>query len=132
MTGAPLTCPDCSGTATGEQVLKHDDTCPVSAALDAMSQLDREWFAAHPGATEYYRPLVPGDLHVAHLDSVVLGTVDGKTPRVRVRQIGEGVRVRSLPGNLVLRADTLDALRLLTMLRDAPTLPRGWADGGAA
>lgn len=127
----PLDCPDCTGAARIGETLSHADTCPVGIALDAMTATDREWFAAHPDASEYWRPLLPGDLHVADLASVVMGTVDGRPPRVRVRQLGEGVRVRSLPGNLVLRADTLDAARLLHLLSAAPELPRAWADGVA-
>lgn len=127
-TAEPLTCPDCLGVAGDGRHLTHADTCPIGQALDRISQVDRDWFAAHPGATEYYRPLLPGDLHVADLASIVLGTVDGKPPRVRVRQVAEGIRARSLPGNLVIRADTLDAARFLRMLTMAPEVPSTWAE----
>jgi hypothetical protein len=106
----------------------HADTCPIGQALDHVSQVDREWFAAHPDATEYRRDLLPGDLHVSNLDAVLLGTDDGKPPRVQVRRIGKGLRVKSLPGNLLLRVDTLDAVRVVRLLTAAPTVPAGWSD----
>jgi hypothetical protein len=132
----PYTCPDCTASGSPGELLRHDDTCPVTAALDHVSQVDREWFAAHPDATEYRRDLLPGDLSVTNLDAVLLGTADGKPPRVTVRQIGPGLRVRALPGNLVVRVDTLDALRVVQLLTSAPTFPDGWSDalmaGGTA
>lgn len=124
----PLDCPDCPGVAGTPGPLVHADTCPIGQALDHVSQVDREWFAAHPDATEYRRDLLPGDLHVGNLDAVVMGTVDGKPARVQVRQIAEGVRVKSLPGNVVLRVDTLDAVRVVRLLTAAPTVPAGWSD----
>jgi hypothetical protein len=124
----PITCPDCTATGSPGELIRHDDTCPVSAALDHVSRVDREWFAAHPDATEYRRDLLPGDLSVASLDAVLLGTADGKPARVTVRQIGPGLRVRALPGNLVVRVDTLDALRVVHLLTTAPTVPDGWSD----
>lgn len=124
----PTDCPDCPADTSTTGRLVHADTCPVGHALDHVSQVDREWFAAHPHATEYRRDLLPGDLHVGNLDAVLLGTDDGKPPRVRVRQVAEGIRVKSLPGNLLLRVDTVDAVRVVRLLTGAPEIPREWAD----
>jgi hypothetical protein len=124
----PTDCPDCPADSTDTGRIVHADTCPVGQALDHVSQVDREWFAAHPDATEYRRDLLPGDLHVGNLDAVLLGTDDGNPPRVRVRQVAEGVRVKSLPGNLLLRVDTLDALRVVHLLTSAPTVSAEWAE----
>lgn len=125
---SPLDCPDCTGAHDHDQVLRHDHGCPISTALEAMSATDRAWFEAHPGAGEYWRDLLPGDLGVSCLDSVVLGTTDGRPARVRVRQIEPGVRLRSMPGNLVIRLDTLDGARVGTLFTTAATLTREWVD----
>lgn len=122
----PLDCPDCPATSDDTGQLTHAGTCPTGHALDHVSQVDREWFTAHPGATDYRRDLLPGDLHVSNLAAVIMGTVDGKPPRVKVRQLEVGVRVKSLPGNLVLRVDTLDALRVIRLISGAPDLPTEW------
>ena len=120
----PTDCPDCPADNGGTGPLVHADTCPIRRALDHVSQVDREWFAAHPDATEYRRDLLPGDLHVSNLDAVLLGTGDGKSPRVRVRRVSDGVRVKSLPENLILRVDTLDAVRVVQLMAGAPAVPR--------
>ena len=56
------------------------------AILDAVSERDREWFEAHPLATEVWRPYVPGEFYPyadAKGDAIV-----------HVRQLAPGIRVR--------------------------------------
>lgn len=107
-------CPDCTGVPTlredGLTVLTHSDGCPVGRALDHMSDTDRAWFDAHPDASEYWRDLLPGDFGIGSLSCI--GSIDGQPLRVRVRQIADGVRVRSLPGNAYVMLGTEDGIRL--------------------
>lgn len=49
-------CPDC-GTARADGGYVHAETCPISTGVDAASDADREWFLAHPGQAEYFRPI---------------------------------------------------------------------------
>ena len=57
-----LTCPDCPAVADPDtRAVEHFDGCPVGRAIDEMTATDRRWFAAHPGADHYHRPLMPGD-----------------------------------------------------------------------
>ena len=52
-----LTCPDCAAVvdpATRE--LRHEGTCPFSAAFEQAIDADREYFHAHPRATQWRRP----------------------------------------------------------------------------
>ncbi len=72
--------------------------CPIAVAVERMTVADREWFESHPGATEYYRPLKPGDIESSSLRALMGDDV----PKVRVRQIRPGFRVRNIPGGFGL------------------------------
>lgn len=124
MSTHPWTCPDCTGVPApnerGGGTLSHDPGCPVGRALDAMSDADREWFAEHPDAEHYWRDLLPGDLGVSSLACVA--SLDGRPLRVRVRRLADGVRVRSLPANLLVFAGTEDGNRVAARLTTAPLL----------
>lgn len=115
-------CPDCAGvldrTPEGGGRLVHSDGCPVGAALDAMSARDRAYFDAHPGVTEYWRDLMPGDLGLGSLGCV--GSSTGEPLRVRVRRLGDGVRVRRLPSHMVVFLGSEDGNRLALRLGAAP------------
>jgi hypothetical protein len=115
----PPPCPDCGAGHGRDLALIHGDGCPVGAALDAMREADRAWFDTHPGADHYYRPLMPGDLGMATLASVI------HAGRVLVRRLGPGVRARVLPDDLLL-APGLDAERLLAVVGTAAELHGGW------
>ena len=111
----PRPCPDCLGHLEPSTVampgsFAHDEGCPAGAAMDAVSATDREWFAAHPGTSEYWRRLMPGDLGLHSLSCV--GSIDGRPLRVRVRQIADGVRGRTIPANMYIRTGTPDGDRL--------------------
>lgn len=125
LTGGRLSCPDCNGHTTSG-VLSHASSCPVTRALDAISERDREWFATHPGTTTYRRELMPGDIGVPTLEGVVLGTLDGRPPRVVVRQLAEGVRVRSLPRGLVLDPTSMWGVLAACTLQASPEVLSGW------
>lgn len=115
-------CPDCSARLRPDArggTLTHDDGCPTGAALDAMTEADRSWFAAHPDADEYTRPLLPGDLGIGSLSCVL---ADRAALLVRVRQVGPGVRVRTLPANLAVNLGTEDGRRVAARLGLAPMI----------
>lgn len=101
LSGVDISCPDCDGRVRSGAI-DHAESCPAARALEEISRIDREWFAAHPFASSYRRELMAGDLGVGTLEDVLLGTVDGRPATVVVRQVAEGVRVRSIPGGLVL------------------------------
>lgn len=109
-------CPDCAAVGDPDLMrLEHFDGCPIGRALDAMSAADREWFAAHPGADRYHRPLMPGDLGIASLRCIV---ASGK---VEVRRLDQAanVRYRRLPQfTVILDQDdpSADALRVAQMI----------------
>lgn len=54
------------------------------SVVSIMSDIDREWFADHPGAQCYVRPLVPGELPVVSNSSHVLTVQVVKGFRVRI------------------------------------------------
>jgi hypothetical protein len=118
-----LRCADCRGRRkkVGESfaTFVHEDGCPVLVATEVARERDREFFAAHPWASEYYREAMPGDLSVTSLDCI-LATADGKPPRIRVRQIAEGVRSKAPTGNLPWFLDLMsfDGQRLALMMGD--------------
>jgi hypothetical protein len=90
-----VTCPDCPATASGEKQLTHAKTCPLGLGLDERTAADREWFEAHPWATEYRRPL-----HWTERAELVMLALLPDVPgepigRVLVRQLALGVRTRS-------------------------------------
>jgi hypothetical protein len=64
---------------------------------------------------------MPGDLGLSSL-ACVSGTVDGREPRVRVRAITDGIRMRFLPGDLIVRVVTpegrsdLDGIRVASRI----------------
>ena len=116
-------CPDCSARLRPDGhggALAHGDGCPTGAALDAMTEADRAWFAAHPDAAEYTRPLLPGDLGVGSLACVM--AADGGALLVRVRQVAPGVRVRTLPANAAVTLGSEDGRRVAALLGLAPTI----------
>lgn len=91
-------CPDCTGVMNLKKMLRHDSTCPTGRGIDEMSEADREWFEAHPGETEYVRPLHwterdqlirSGDLNVPR--PVPGASLEGET---LVMQARPGVRIR--------------------------------------
>lgn len=84
-------CPDCNLEQTGEMEFMHSDGCPNMAAMDARSEADRDFFAAHPGTNVYHRDAVPGDWGVASLGRWV------PQGRVKVTQASPGIRMRVLP-----------------------------------
>lgn len=125
LTGDRLACPDCDGyTEAGR--LRHADTCPVTQALKEISRRDREWFTAHPGAKAYRRELMPGDIGVPTLEGVVLGTLDDRPPRVVVRQVADGIRVRSLPPGLVLDPSSMWGVLAACTMAALPSVPARW------
>lgn len=85
-------CPDC-GSRVLDQVMEHEPTCPIQQVADASSAADREWFVAHPAATEYWRPLDAGDID--DLRRLNPDWTEGKiVGRVRVWQLEPGLRAR--------------------------------------
>lgn len=49
-------CPDCNTLSTVNGGFLHQDSCPFRAAQDATDRADLQWFADHPGQTQYVRP----------------------------------------------------------------------------
>jgi hypothetical protein len=87
-------CPDCTAPVTAAGVT-HDATCPLGLGLDAVTDDDRDWFAAHPDAPWRYRPMtIPEAEHLRMhgADAPDPGQLTGW--RVRVRPIADGVRAR--------------------------------------
>ena len=98
---APAACPDCSADYV-DQILTHDETCPIGLAIDAICDVDQRWFEAHPEATEYRRPVTTAEVIEQRTAGVwpdVRGRVVG---RVLVTQIAPGLRIRSFDGVLVV------------------------------
>lgn len=97
-------CPDCTRTRRPDLTLEHDPGCPVGADLDATSARDRAWFAAHPWATEYRRPLTYSErVTLAEAQGLPLGArIVG---RVTVRNVAPGIRVRAFSGLETLTLD---------------------------
>lgn len=97
--GAPAwSCPDCTATLERHTLtVEHDEGCPVGAEGERVSAADRDFFAAHPWAEEYRRPLAWSEgvaLVAAH--GLPLGT--RLAGRVTVRRVAPGVRVRLFQG----------------------------------
>lgn len=87
-------CPDCGARVT-DKALEHEDSCPAALAEDAVSAADRAWFAAHPSAATYRRPITDAEavaLVIAVGLDPLLVTARG---RVVVHQVAPGVRTRT-------------------------------------
>ena len=83
-------CPDCAAQVIGSH-LQHEPTCPASAALDAVTDADGDWFAEHPHATYRYRPVSSAEIiEHEHATGVRLPA----NTKVRVTQVAPGVRFR--------------------------------------
>lgn len=91
--GTRSVCADCS-SRWSEQVLMHSDTCPALAASEMVSQADREWFARHPTALDYRRPLAAAEVGELRTMGVIPDAPGEAVGRVTVRQVSPGVRVR--------------------------------------
>jgi hypothetical protein len=96
-------CPDCSAPLfiRGESGTPHDPMCPFSAAIDAVTQADREWFESHPSAAEYYRPMAKIEgVEQAALQFGLTMTPPGHQwiGRVRVVKVAPDLRIRHFDG----------------------------------
>ncbi len=61
-------CPDCAATFDGNG-LRHEDTCPLAAGVDAVCDADAAYFEAHPDEWYFTRPISAAELQtMAHLD----------------------------------------------------------------
>jgi hypothetical protein len=105
-------CADCAQIAVLEMVtrtdsggyLDHLGGCPAGEEMLRARTRDRNWFARHPDAESYRRPLMPGDLGLRSLSVV---TNAGRV-RVEVRTF-DGFRVKLLRrDDLVIRPGTVD------------------------
>jgi len=94
---APAVCPDCSAVMVDKH-LTHDETCPIGLAIEAICDADRDWFEAHPAATEYRR--------LVALAEVIEQRTAGVWPDVQgwvvVSQIVPGLRMRTFDGAVVV------------------------------
>lgn len=83
-------CPDCSGVEV-DRHLNHDKTCPLGLSIDAVSDEDRDWFAAHPWATARHRRLTVAE----RIDFRMHGYWEADHwTHVQVIQVQPGVRAR--------------------------------------
>ena len=61
-------CPDCAASFVGTE-LQHEETCPLSAGIDAQCDEDRQYFLDHPGEWTRTRPITRAELEtLRHLD----------------------------------------------------------------
>jgi hypothetical protein len=77
---------------------------PGTDAMERACELDRVWFQAYPGATEYLRPAIPGEFMPFHSDAEMWDRAAQPTevPEgctlvriVRVYQVAPGQRTRA-------------------------------------
>ena len=62
-------CPDCNAVLDADHRLVHEDTCPLSAGIDATCAEDAQWFRDHPDEPMRVRGLN----HAEHME---LGHID--------------------------------------------------------
>src|SRR6476620_6392543 len=68
--GLPGPCPDCASDFVGRE-MRHEPTCPASAALDAVTDDDARYFEEHPGEMLRVPPISHAEiLEWAHIDGV--------------------------------------------------------------
>lgn len=83
-------CPDCAATFVGLE-LRHEDTCPLSNAVDDQCDEDRRYFEVNPTEWHYTRPIAAAELQtMEHLDPA--GAALGPS-HVHVLR-GQGGRIR--------------------------------------
>ena len=124
-----IACQDC-GARFVDKLLKHEESCPISHAIDEVRDHDREWFETHPNATFYYRDAVPADYGIASFEGFMFA--DGSA-RMKIQQASPGVRFKHLPVLAIVidpeRPElTLDQQYLLVTQQDVAELPQKWAD----
>ncbi len=107
-----FTCPDCGAQCTfgGTRypTIEHEPTCPAWLVKKAVSERDRAWFKDHPEASEYHRPLLPGDLGVpVSLEGLVLGSASGRPLKTRVTRLPDDFIHRAWPADLVINPMSL-------------------------
>lgn len=96
----PSLCPDC-GQRCVDLKLVHLDTCPIGRSIEESQRADREFFAAHPNAREYRRPLAACDIDGLRR-AWLLPEGYRMVGLVLVIQIGPGVRGRDYAGILAV------------------------------
>lgn len=99
---------------TGAEVDPVDPLESMAYAAEKASERDRLWFEAHPGATMYYRKPVEGEFGRGYY---------GPNARVRVTQMGSGLRARQPLGDIVVTDP-----ETVAVLAEVPELPLGWAE----
>ncbi len=108
-------CPDCSAVAVDRE-LKHDPTCPLMLAIEAVVDADRDWFAAHPWATVRHRPLHA----VERTEYGMFGySHAARMTHTQVIQVGPGLRARHPYGGGVLPYTAEQVEHVLGRLRVA-------------
>jgi hypothetical protein len=70
---------------------------PYASIVERVTERDRSYFAAHPGAASYIRDYIPGEFPPESLAAVGAGTPQ-QNSLVEVRQLAPGVRVRRVVG----------------------------------
>lgn len=87
---SPYICPDCTAEGGSAGPAVHDETCWVSAGVEAACDGDRDWFDNHPGQGMYHRRI-----SAAELAEVRMAAAAQPLPtHVEVVRIAEGVRAR--------------------------------------
>jgi hypothetical protein len=108
------TCPDCAAVIDSQNHLKHEQTCPLSAAADRISDEDREYFDTHPGEMTRRRPPVMAEVlstllaEDKSLPEPPAGCHWEPAGQVTVTYLGEGVRMRDLRQVCVVAAPLAD------------------------
>lgn len=61
-------CPDCAARFIGTE-LEHEETCPLSAGIEAVCDADRRYFEAHPTEWHYTRAISRAEYQtMLHID----------------------------------------------------------------
>ena len=61
-------CPDCAAQFVGTELL-HEETCPLSAGIEAICDEDREYFETHPEEWHYTRAISRAEYQtMLHID----------------------------------------------------------------
>lgn len=62
MQRSDIACPDCGAGWDEKTNLRHDPDCPFAAALDRITDSDRDWFADNPGVDIRHRPATMAEI----------------------------------------------------------------------
>lgn len=92
-------CPDCNAVGSSPQPGAwspgHASICPIALEIDCVTDLDREWFEAHPGENERHRRAVWGEIQEGYRGSAALGRrFPAEDVWVGVMRVAPGVRFR--------------------------------------